>query len=191
MALSRLVALPILLACCVTGVSAQEKSAGVISELRFGLSAYNVHYNMLPFRVWEYNLDSITDVTYDVLFRSPDIDAFRWLGSPRPEIGISANMGGKESVLHLGLTWQVRVPDTPVFLEGTFGAAAHSGYLTGAPSGDKNFGCRINFYERFGIGTDIGENATAVLAYEHTSNADLCNANAGLSNLGIRIGWKF
>ena len=196
MAPLRFILVPVALAGCIAAPSFAQDSFpgqahGLVSELRLGLSAYNVHYNMLPYRVWEFDLDTITDISYDVLFTSPDIDAFKWMGSPRPEIGITANLGGKESLLHAGLTWQVHVADTPVFLEGTFGAAIHSGKLGDAGPEERNMGCRINFYERFGIGTDIGKNATAILAYEHTSNADLCTANAGLSNLGVRIGWKF
>jgi hypothetical protein len=37
----------------------------------------------------------------------------------------------------------------------------------------------------------LGEHATATLTYEHTSNANLCAANQGLSNFGIRLGYRF
>jgi hypothetical protein len=55
----------------------------------------------------------------------------------------------------------------------------------------RNLGCRVNFYEVFGIGANLGENVTATLTYEHTSNLGLCGANQGLSNFGVRLGWKF
>lgn len=165
--------------------------AGIVDELRFGIHAYNVDYAALPFRVSEYDLSQIENISFDVLFTSPQLDAFRWIGSPRPELGATLNLGGHESLVHLGLTWQLKLFDTPLYLEGTFGAAAHTGYNTGAPAGEKNFGCTVNFYERYGIGTALGENATATLTYEHSSNNGYCAANDGLSNFGLRVGWKF
>lgn len=165
--------------------------AGVVDELRIGLHFHEVHYAALPFLVQEWQLNQLEDVSFDVLFTSPDLDAFRWIGAPRPEIGATINLDGQDSMAHAGLTWQLPIFDTPIYLEGTFGAAIHNGHLTDAPAGRKNFGCRVNFYERFGIGANLTENATATLTYEHTSNNGWCEANDGLSNFGLRVGWKF
>ena len=165
--------------------------AGVVDELRFGIHAHDVDYAALPFRWSEWKLNQIEDVSFDVLFVSPDLDAFRWIGSPRPELGATLNLDGQDSIAHLALTWQLPVFDTPIYLEGSFGAAAHTGYNTGAPAGLKSFGCTINFYERFGIGAHVSDNITATLTYEHTSNNNYCAANDGLSNVGLRVGWKF
>ena len=52
-------------------------------------------------------------------------------------------------------------------------------------------GCRVQFYEVFGAGADITSNMTATVTWEHTSNASLCAQNDGLTNLGVRIGYKF
>ncbi|MBJ3786458.1 acyloxyacyl hydrolase [Devosia sediminis] len=165
--------------------------AGVVDELRIGIHAYNVHYAMLPTYIHEWQFNEVSSISFDVLFTSPQIDAFTWIGSPRPEIGATLNLAGKENLVHAGLTWQLPIFDTPVFLEGTFGAAIHDGALSGAPEGQKNFGCRVNFYERFGIGVNASDTMTATLAYEHTSNNNWCGDNAGLSNFGLRVGWKF
>jgi lipid A 3-O-deacylase len=165
--------------------------ANIVDELRFGIHAHAVHNAMLPFLVNEWDTSRVEDVSFDVLFKSPDIEAFRWIGSPRPEVGATISLGGRDSIAHAGLTWQLPIFDTPVYLEGTFGAAIHNGYLTGAPVGRANFGCRVNFYERFGVGMNIGDNATATLTYEHTSNNAWCEQNDGLSNFGLRVGWKF
>lgn len=165
--------------------------AGVDDELRIGLHAHDVHYTGLPFMVSEWNLDQIEDVSFDVLFTSPDIDVFRWIGAPRPEVGTTINFDGQDSLVHANLTWQLPVFDTPLYLEAALGAAIHDGALTGASAGRKNFGCRVNFYERWGVGMNVSDNATATLTYEHTSNSDLCDANEGLSNFGLRLGWKF
>lgn len=165
--------------------------AGVVDELRIGLHAHDVHHAALPFSVNQWRLNQIEDISFDLLFTSPDLDVFRWMGSPRPEVGATLNLGGKDSMAHLGLTWQLPIFETPVYLEGTFGAAIHDGALTGAAPGRKNFGCQINFYERFGVGMHVSDNVTATLTYEHTSNNGWCQANDGLSNFGLRLGWKF
>lgn len=165
--------------------------AEVISELRIGLNAHDVDHAALPFRINEWKLNQIEDVSFDLLFHSPDLDVFRWVGSPRPEVGATINFDGQDSLAHLALTWQLPLFETPLYLEGSFGAAVHNGALTGAAPGRKNFGCQVNFYERFGIGAHVGDNVTATLTYEHTSNNDWCQANDGLSNFGLRVGWKF
>ncbi len=165
--------------------------AGVVDELRIGLHAHDVHHAALPFSVNQWRLNQIEDISFDLLFTSPDLDVFRWMGSPRPEVGATLTLGGKDSMAHLGLTWQLPIFETPVYLEGTFGAAIHDGALTGAAPGRKNFGCQVNFYERFGVGMHVSDNVTATLTYEHTSNNGWCQANDGLSNFGLRLGWKF
>jgi hypothetical protein len=187
--------LALLLALLGTEVAqAQEQTfllPSVVDEVRVGIHAHEAHYSLWPVYVDEWDLSQIHDVSFDVLFRSPQVDIFRWIGSPRPELGTTINLAGVESTFHAALTWQVPVFDTPLFLEGSFGAALHNGYMNGAPDGRRNLGCRINFYERFGVGVNITESATALLTYEHTSNADLCDSNSGYSNFGLRIGMKF
>lgn len=189
--------LPILaLAALALPVQAQDMfdprpSASFVDELRIGLNAHDVDTTLVPFNFGNWKLNQIEDFSFDVLFVSPDIDAFRWIGAPRPEVGATINFDGQDSIAHAGLTWQLPLFDTPVYLEGTLGAAIHDGYLTGAPAGRKNFGCRVNFYERFGVGMHISDQATATLTYEHTSNNGWCAANDGLSNFGLRLGWKF
>ena len=165
--------------------------ADVVDEIRIGLSAHDVHHAALPFLVKEWRLNQVEDVSFDVLFTSPDIDAFRWIGAPRPEIGTTINLDGQDSLAHASLTWQLPVFETPLYLEASLGAAINNGAMDGAAPGRKNFGCRVNFYERWGVGMHVSDNATATLTYEHTSNNDWCAANDGLSNFGLRLGWKF
>jgi lipid A 3-O-deacylase len=171
--------------------SADQSAPGLIDEVRFGAHAHAVSPYFWPYYVESWELGNVSDVSVDVLFTSPDIDIFRWLGSPRPEVGITGNFLGEESLLHASLTWQLPIFETGLYLEGSLGAAAHTGRLAGAPEGERNFGCRINFYERFGAGANLGDNLTATLTYEHTSNWNLCEENSGLSNVGLRLGWKF
>jgi hypothetical protein len=170
---------------------APEPMASVVDELRIGLHFHDVHGTMLPFSVGQWRLDQLEDMSFDVLFHSPDLAAFRWIGSPRPEIGATVSFDDQDSMIHAGLTWQLPILDTPAYLEGTLGVALNNGMVLGAPAGRKNFGCHLNFYERFGIGTHLTDNVTATITYEHTSNNGWCQANDGLSNFGLRMGWKF
>lgn len=170
---------------------APEPFAGIVDELRIGISAHKVDFTALPFRPHLWDLSHIEDVSFDVLFTSPEIDAFRWIGAPRPELGVTLNLAGRDSLGHLGLTWQLPVFETPFYLEATLGAAIHDGHLGGAPAGRQNFGCRVNFYERWGVGANISDTLTATLTYEHTSNNGWCDSNDGLSNVGLRLGMKF
>lgn len=192
----RLVA-PLLLAAAVASpVLAQDGFSagvldGVVDEFRFGLHAAYAHYALFPTDPAGWDLSHVETVSADVLFTSPDIDAFRWIGAPRPEIGVSANLAGRDSIAHAGLTWQLPLFETPFYLEGALGAAIHNGALTDAAPGRSNFGCRVNFYERYGVGANLSDTVTATLAYEHTSNGELCERNDGLSNLGFWLGVKF
>ena len=164
--------------------------AGIVSEVRGGIHAHAATTAFLPWN-GTYDFSDVSDVSFDVLFTSPDMDAFSWLGSPRPELGATINFNGGESLAHAALVWQLPILDSQFYLEGALGAAIHSGHLDDAPPGERNLGCRVNFYERFGAGMNVTENVTATLTYDHTSNADLCEFNDGFSNIGVRIGWKF
>jgi lipid A 3-O-deacylase len=163
----------------------------IVDEVRLGLHFADVHYALFPTDPTGWNFSRLETVSLDILFVSPDIDVFRWVGSPRPELGVSANLAGRDSMAHLGLTWQVPLFETPFYLEGSFGAAVHNGALSGAAPGRQNFGCHVNFYERYGVGANVSDSVTATLAYEHTSNGGLCSPNDGLSNLGFRLGVRF
>ena len=190
-----LLALALSAACSATtqaqSLLSPEPFSDIVDEIRIGLHAHRVHHAALPFLVNEWQLNGVEDVSFDVLFTSPDVDVFRWIGSPRPEVGTTISLAGRDSLVHANLTWQLPVFDTPIYLEAGLGAAIHDGALTGAAPGRQNFGCRVNFYERWGVGMHVSDNATATLTYEHTSNNDWCAANDGLSNFGLRLGWKF
>lgn len=163
----------------------------MVSELRLGMYAHDAYPNWLPSDLSKFRFDQIGDVNVELLFRSPDIDAFTWLGSPRPTLGVTVNLAGRESLMHLGLTWHVPVLDTPFYVEGMLGGAIHNGELGGVLGAKRPQGCRLGFYSGVGLGANLSDKITATLSYEHMSNADLCADNFGLSNVGIRIGIKF
>lgn len=164
-----------------------------LSEVRLGINAHGASYQFLPIleSPTNYILNDINDVSFDVLFKSPNFQAFNWIGQPRPNLGATLNFSGEESTFHAALTWHAQLFHSPFYLEGTFGGALNNGYLTDAPPGHRNMGCRVQFYEVFAAGADLGSNLTATLTWEHTSNAALCSKNDGLTNIGVRLGYRF
>ena len=52
-------------------------------------------------------------------------------------------------------------------------------------------GCHVLFHETATIGFNITENWRVMGTIEHSSNAGLCDFNRGLTNAGVRIGYKF
>lgn len=173
-------------------VPAVAQDGNVVSEVRLGVSAYDAYPGFIPLRLSEFDLGQVENVNFEVLFHSPRIDAFRWIGSPRPVMGTTLNLDGGVSIAYGGLNWHLPLFDTPFYLEGTFGAAANNGSTAYPPkSGTIDMGCNFQFYENAGIGANLSDNVTATVTYEHTSNAGLCSWNHGLTNVGVRLGWKF
>jgi len=161
-----------------------------LSEVRIGAQSHDAYNGFLPFTSENYRFNGITDVSFDVIFRTPEVDAFRWIGSPRPRIGATVSLQGLDSIAHAGLLWQVPLGDV-FYLEAGFGAAINTGSLGETELPMRRFGCRIGFYESFGVGANLSPNATMTLTYEHTSNNGYCPYNDGLSNIGMRLGFKF
>ncbi len=170
----------------MTSASAQDFG---LYELRGGIMAHSAD-EPAP-NGFVFNFSRLEDISVDALFYSPDIDAFRWIGSPKINLGGNLNVAGRESHAHLGLTWQIPIFDSPFFVEGTFGAAVHSGELTNATAPARALGSRVLFYEEIGIGAVLPNNWTVLATAEHASNANLAQPNRGLTNMGVKVGHRF
>lgn len=191
--------LRVIFALLITMFSALPATAQqIVSEIRAGVMAHDAYPLWLPWNLTLINANQIEDVSFDILFTSPDVAVFDWLGSPKPNFGATFNLDGQENMAHLALTWQKNVLDGPVFIEASLGAAVHDGILKGTLNGPNTNGgklrpqgCRVQIYTGLGIGMELTDNVTATLSYEHMSNMRLCSPNYGLSNLGLKLGWKF
>jgi lipid A 3-O-deacylase len=136
------------------------------------------------------DLSRIQDLNLEVLFTPlPTADWFP--GMIRPNIGTTINFGGLESTVYGGLSWKLPVFSTPFFLEGGLGASLNDGAQDGATFPARDLGCALLFHEQASVGYDLTQNVDVMLTAEHSSSANLCTPNRGLSNVGIRIGWKF
>lgn len=168
---------------------AQDRGSWGVDELRGGVFLHSV--DRAPPGSF---IDSsrLEDVNVELLFTPFDLGDFNWLGAIRPHVGATLNFGGLESQLYAGLSWTWHVFDGPVFIEASLGGAIHNGARTGATFPARNLGCSPLFRESASIGFNITEQARAMLTVEHSSHAGLCGSqNTGLTNLGVRVGWKF
>ena len=160
-----------------------------LSEFRAGVLAHSVD-DVGP-NGESMNFTRPVDINFEALFKTPELDVFYWIGSPRPTVGANINTGGLESFVRLGLTWHLPIFDTPFYLEGQFGGTLHNGALKTAVWPARPLGCSLMFYESAGVGVNIGDNLSVTGVIEHSSTANICTPNRGLTNLGVKIGYRF
>lgn len=154
---------------------------GFLSELRIGPMIHDVG-------IFNSSKEDAIDVNLEALFVSPDF--FRMILSPRPMIGISANVVGDTSQIYAGLAWDWMFLD-PFFVEAALALAVHDGE-TGSGSGDeKALGCRLLGRESLSLGARVGENHSVSLSAAHISNFGLCDQDEGLDTLGFLYGYRF
>jgi lipid A 3-O-deacylase len=178
------------------GLSATPALAGDfgLSEVRGGIAMSNLELLFNTTFVPDANSFSagrIDSAQFDLLFRSPDIDAFKWIASPRPELGTMLSLSGHESIIHAGLNWHVPVGTTPFYLEAGLGLGITDGYLDNAPPGYHNLGCRALLHWEYGVGYNIDDRWTVTAEWQHVSSTGLCTPNEGLNDLGVTVGYKF
>lgn len=166
-----------------------------ISEVRAGVFAHNVYggFILSPTRLDDFDFSRIEDINVEILSKPFEWYGDRWNIDLRANLGATFSTTGRENLAHTGFAFTKHIGNSPVFVEGSFGLAVHDGYLNNPPigSGFRRLGCRVQFHESFSLGVYITQNLNLMATYEHTSNAGLCQNNAGLSNAGIRAGFKF
>jgi lipid A 3-O-deacylase len=99
------------------------------------------------------------------------------------QIGSTINTEGNTSELYAGFTWDTFLTRR-LFIEGSLGGAVHDG-------DDAYFGCRANFRESGSVGFMLSERWDVLAIVDHMSNANLCDPNRGLTNIGIRFGRRW
>ncbi|WP_052732121.1 acyloxyacyl hydrolase [Devosia geojensis] len=175
------------LAAVLTGLGLSGAAAQpiVFDEIRGGLYAHSIDEG-------SFDASRIEDANVELLFSIPSLDEVTLLGQLRPHIGATINLGGLESMLYAGMSWTVPLGDTPIFVEAAFGGAVHNGELEGAEYPMRDLGCRVLFHESLSLGVNITEQASIMATVEHASHGSICEGdNRGLTNLGVRVGWKF
>jgi lipid A 3-O-deacylase len=160
----------------------------LVDELKIGGMAHDVSFLGT-------HVERGADLNLEILFPSPEL--LRYIGSPRPHIGGDINTSGNTSYGYFGLTWGIMLIQNlfgnggGVFLNGSFGGAVHNGYTDNAPPGRKNLGSPILFHGGLELGYQVTPVVSVSAILDHISNANLASHNAGITNAGARIGFRF
>ena len=161
-----------------------------VSEIRGGIFSHSVDEPETFLGM--FGVERVHDINVELLFDAPGLTEWVTLGDLRPHIGATLNMGGLEHMVYAGVSWTVPVFDSPVFVEASFGGAVHNGNTTGGVAMPaRSLGCSVLFRESASVGVQLTPNASIMATVEHASNANLCLDNRGLTNMGIRLGWRF
>lgn len=108
---------------------------------------------------------------------------------PRVHLGTSIGSSGEATQFFTGFTWTVDFSDK-LFAEAGFGGVIHTGDLDGSEGGP-NLGCRVLFHEYVGGGYRLTEHWNISAQIAHSSNANLCSPNDGMTRTGLQVGYRF
>lgn len=168
-----------------------------ISELRAGVMIDDFELHSTAPIWWvpypsTINIDNLDTLSFDVLFRTPKIGAFQWMGSPRPVVGVDLNFK-HESMVHAALNWHLPIAQTGFFAEAELGGALHDGQLKDQTAPFRNLGCPALFYIGFNVGYQISDHWNIMATEQHASQGGICGwtDNQGLNYTGVRLGYKF
>lgn len=105
---------------------------------------------------------------------------------------LNVNSSGGNSYAYAGLTWEANFTDQ-FFGDLGLGGAVHDGPdLTALPvRSHKGLGTRFLFHESVALGYRVSASWNASAYLDHVSNAGLGPRNPGITNLGMRVGYKF
>jgi lipid A 3-O-deacylase len=168
-----------------------------ISEIRGGVMYHeDSRLRRLLFNQSRFREDGIIDLNGEVLFAKPQWTFGSWLLDfvlrPRVRVGASINIGRGTSQASAGLAWDTYIWKN-VFWEGSLDIAVHNGWTGITPSADnlRMLGCSPILRQSVSLGVDVTEHWRVMATFEHLDNFKLCNSNQGLSNLGLRVGYRF
>jgi lipid A 3-O-deacylase len=133
------------------------------------------------------------DLNGEILFAKPVALADPLWNSfiPRPHLGTSLSFGDRTSFAYAGFTWTMDIW-RGLFIEGSFGGAVNNGATGSLVAEDRNaMGCNVSFRESGSLGYRLTESWSLMATIEHYSNAGLCEHNRGMTNFGVRLGYRF
>jgi len=167
---------------CIGAAPVAAQSLFGVSEIRLGIFDHNIETG---------NDEDGIDVNVELVlgdnqsrYQHSLIDR---LFRPDQHIGVSVNMSDDTNVAYAGLTWTLFRSDF-MFFEATFGGAVHDGTIKDLV--DTSYGCRFSFRESGTIGFNLTQSWELLFTVDHMSNADICDENSGLTNAGVRLGYR-
>ena len=170
-----------LLAVAVAAAPAAHAQLGWLDEAKLGVDWHDI-------ALGGDHEEPGADINGELLFTSPGL--LRAIGRPRPHFGIAVNTAGATSYAYFGLTWTAAVLGR-AFIAGALGGAVHDGEINDRRPDRKQLGSRILFHEYVEAGYRVTPALSLSVFLDHMSNADLVRHNAGVTNVGLRTGFKF
>jgi lipid A 3-O-deacylase len=161
--------------------SAAQAQGQWIDEAKLGVMDHDIG-------LFDHHIEPGADINGELLFTSPAF--LRAIGAPRLHLGGSVNTSGNTSYAYVGLTWTAELWGS-WFAGFGLGGAIHDGETTGTIPDHKRLGARVLFHESLEPGYRLTTALSLSLFLDHMSNANLARHNAGLTNFGVRMGYKF
>ncbi len=162
----------------------QENSFQFFDEMRLGILAADLEPGGASDDAVAVNAEFLTSKISGE-YGDPFLNAFL---TPRFHLGAIFSAGKGVNQGYAGLTWDYRLTDA-IFLETSFGAAVHDG-KTQAHNPD-SYGCTAQFRESLSVGVEVTEQINLIATVDHMSNAGLCDENQGVTNAGVRLGYRW
>ena len=135
------------------------------------------------------------DYNFELMFN--DSKFLKFLGSPKPILGLTQTSTGGSSLYYGGITWDKNISKN-WFVAGTTGIAYTNGLSKlpqgEEPKGDKKiqFGSKWLHRGAVEIGWNFYGNDTISLMFSHVSHGSMLdNKNQGMDEFGIRYGYRF
>ena len=135
------------------------------------------------------------DYNFELMFN--DSKFLKFLGSPKPILGLTQTSTGGSSLYYGGITWDKNISKN-WFVAGTTGIAYTNGLSKlpqgEEPKGDKKiqFGSKWLHRGAVEIGWNFYGNDTISLMFSHVSHGSMLdNQNQGMDEFGIRYGYRF
>lgn len=152
--------------------------------------------------------ESGVDPHAEVQFTPPRWSAWRWIGSPHPMLGLTANFTGDTSVFYAGLNYELSLSNRwtdaatadftkQLFVGANLSAGVHNGPLhkeriSCKERSDCGFGYRVLPRLGFEVGGYFAERHGLSFFYDHMSHKGvLPGENEGIDHIGIRYHWRF
>lgn len=131
-----------------------------------------------------------TDIQAEYLTNTFDNAFFKFIFDPRLHAGVNINTHHATNVVYAGLTWHLDL-GTLFFLEASLGGGHHDGNRKKKTKHKNALGSRLLFRESISFGVQFTKEQSLSIVAEHMSNAKMAKPNPGLTNVGIRWGYRF
>ncbi|MAP96299.1 MAG: hypothetical protein CMK07_15245 [Ponticaulis sp.] len=172
-------------------------NAGVVEEVRAGVTAHNICVANCK----NADKEDGPNVAGEIMFKSPDF--LSWAFSPNPYVMASVNTAGETSFGGFGLEWQYEFGDGWA-IEPGLGYVIHNGevnnpYPNGTPEAAAFFeehvlfGSEDLFRTSLSLSKYFSDDWGVQLMFEHLSHGQILGEgrNQGIDNLGVRVMYRF